>query len=200
MAARTASEPSLSSPAPLESLRDQNEDIETQGNHGSDRVNPTPIASTNSDRMPAPCDAKKRWSGKRNAVTLVVTVLTRKSAVQPSSRFPTSSPNTTTNPEKIPIKLSTTCTKVNVVMPKIMMPVPSKPRGCYDAATEIATHADQPGFQFCFPVGRKLTPNTVSTQCAGAWDRLLNWLALGLSKGTVFDFSSLSLLRPLFPK
>src|SRR6266550_3135510 len=35
---------------------------------------------------------------------------------------------------------------------------------------------------------------------AGARDRLLNGLALGLSKGTVFDFSSLSLLRPLFPR
>jgi len=33
---------------------------------------------------------------------------------------------------------------------------------------------------------------------AGAWDRLLNGLALGLSKGTVFDFSSLSLLRLSF--
>jgi hypothetical protein len=85
-----------------------------------------------------------------------------------------------------------------------MMPVPLKPRGCCDAAAEIATHADQPGFLFCFPVGRKLTPNAISTQCVagalGALDRLLNWLALGLSKGTVFDFSSLSLLRPLFPR
>jgi hypothetical protein len=45
---------------------------------------------------------------------------------------------------------------VNVVIPKIMMPVPSKPRGCYDAAVETATHADQPGFLFWLP-GRPKT-------------------------------------------
>ena len=136
--------------------------------------------------MPTPCDGKKRWNGKRNPVTLVATVLTRKSAVQPSSRFQASSPNTTTNPEKIPIKLSTTCTKVNVVMPKIMMPVPSKPSGCYDAAAEIPTPADQPGFLFCFPVGRKLTPNTISTQCGGRVGQTFEWAGAWFIKGYGF--------------
>jgi len=42
-----------------------------------------------------------------------------------TSQAPPSSPNTTTNPEKIPIKLNTTCTNVNVVIPKIMIfPLP----------------------------------------------------------------------------
>src|SRR3989441_3720803 len=47
----------------------------------------------------------------------------RKSAVQPSSRLPVSSPNITTNPEPIPTRLNKTCTRVNVevVIPKIMM-------------------------------------------------------------------------------
>src|SRR6266850_3802730 len=82
-------------------------------------------ASTISDTMPTPCDGKNLWNGKRNPVTLVSTVVTKNSGVQPSSRLPPSSPNTTTNPDKIPIKLSTTCTKVNVVIPKIMrLPLP----------------------------------------------------------------------------
>ena len=37
-------------------------------------------------------------------------------------------------------------------------------------------------------------------QRVGAWDGLLNCVALGLSKGAVFDFRSLSLLHPLFPR
>ena len=69
--------------------------------------------------MPTPCDGKNLWNGKRNPVTLVSTVVNRNSAVQPSSRFAASSPNTTTNPERIPVKLNTTCTNVNVVIPKI---------------------------------------------------------------------------------
>ena len=71
--------------------------------------------------MPTAWDGKKRSNGKRNPVTLVAIVLIRKTAVQISSRFAVSSPNTTTNPEKIPIKLNTTWTIVNVVIPKIMM-------------------------------------------------------------------------------
>ncbi len=62
---------------------------------------------------------KKCSNGKSNPVTLVATVLARKTAVQMSSRFAAISPNTTTNPEKILTKLNTTCTKVNVVIPKI---------------------------------------------------------------------------------
>lgn len=54
----------------------------------------------------------ERWNGKPNPVTLVATVVVRKSAVQPFIRFPFSSPNMTTNPEKIPTRLNTTCTTV----------------------------------------------------------------------------------------
>src|SRR6266568_6692188 len=79
-------------------------------------------ASTINDTMPTPWDGKKRWNGKKNPVTFVSTVVTRNSAVQASRRFVASKPNTTTNPDKIPIKLNATCTKVSVVTPKIMMP------------------------------------------------------------------------------
>jgi hypothetical protein len=71
----------------------------------------------------------KRWSnGKPNPVTLVATVVARKTAVHPLSRFPASSPKMTTNPEPIPTRPINTCTKVNVdvVMPKIMMHVLSE--------------------------------------------------------------------------
>src|ERR1700686_4271767 len=76
-----------------------------------------------SDRIPSTWDGSKRWNGKRNPVMLVNTVLARKTAVQISNRFEANNPNTTTNPEKIPIKLNTTCTKVNVVIPKIMLAI-----------------------------------------------------------------------------
>src|SRR5260370_41450620 len=94
--------------------------------------------------MPTTWDGNKWSNGKPNAVTLVATVLTRKSAVQPSSRFPASSPNMTTNPEKIPTRLNTTCTKVNVdvVIPKIMMRVPPEPVRCYYAAADVALPVD----------------------------------------------------------
>jgi len=58
------------------------------------------------------CDGKNLWNGKPNPVTLVATVLARKSAVQPSSRFPVSRPYRTTSPEPIPTRLITTCTNV----------------------------------------------------------------------------------------
>jgi len=45
-------------------------------------------------------------NGKKNPVTLVAAVVIRDTAVQLSSRFSINSPNTTTNPEKIPIKLN----------------------------------------------------------------------------------------------
>ena len=57
-------------------------------------------------------------------VTLVAAVVIRNTAVQLSSRFSVNSPNTTTNPEKIPIKLNTTCTKVKVIMSKIIVHIP----------------------------------------------------------------------------
>src|ERR1700687_3986602 len=72
-------------------------------------------------------------------------VVTRKIAVQPSSRFPESSPYTTTKPEPIPARLINTCTSVNVgvVMPKIMCLYPlSEPRGRFDAlkVTQVASN------------------------------------------------------------
>jgi hypothetical protein len=54
-----------------------------------------------------------------NPVTLVATVVARKSAFQPFQPFAVSSPNTTTNPETIPTKLNKTCMRVRMVMPKI---------------------------------------------------------------------------------
>jgi hypothetical protein len=89
-----------------------------------------------SDTIPTPWDGKNLWNGKRNPVTLASTVVTRNNAVQPSSRFPPSSPSTTTNPDKIPIKLNVTCTKVNVVIPKIMMLPPLPFRKSFDDPTE----------------------------------------------------------------
>ena len=59
-------------------------------------------------------------------MTLVNTVLARKTAFQLSSRLEANNPNTTTNPDKIPIKLYTTCARVNVVIPKIMIGVLSQ--------------------------------------------------------------------------
>src|SRR6266700_6140195 len=49
---------------------------------------------------------------------LVAAVVMRNTAVQPSSRFALISPKTTTNPEPIPTRLNTTCTKVIMVMVK----------------------------------------------------------------------------------
>src|SRR5258708_22074764 len=75
-------------------------------------------ASTTSDTMPTTCDGKSLWNGNKNPVKLVVTVVARNSAVQRLSCFAAISPNTTTNPEPIPTRLNTTCTKVNVVILK----------------------------------------------------------------------------------
>src|SRR5580658_1708959 len=72
--------------------------------------------------MPTTCDGRRCSKGKRNPVTLVRTVVTRKIEVAPSKRSPISSPYTTRKPEPIPTRLINTCTRVNVdvVMPKIM--------------------------------------------------------------------------------
>ena len=70
--------------------------------------------------MPITCDGKKRWNGNKNPVTLVATVLQIKTAVQPLICFEVSSPNSTTSPAKIPIKLNKTCTNVKYVIPKTM--------------------------------------------------------------------------------
>jgi len=42
--------------------------------------------------MPTPWDGIKWWTGKKNPVTLVATVVVKNSAVQPSSRFPEREP------------------------------------------------------------------------------------------------------------
>ena len=68
------------------------------------------------DMMPTLWEGKRWSNGKPNPVTLVATVVARKRAVQPLSRFPASSPKITTNPEPIPTRLINTCTKVNVVV------------------------------------------------------------------------------------
>src|SRR5579864_5438732 len=70
---------------------------------------------------PTTWDARRPRNGKRNPVTLVNTVLVRKVAVQPSSRFAVKNPYTTIRPEAIPIKLIATCTKVNIVSPRLMV-------------------------------------------------------------------------------
>src|SRR6266852_5694188 len=94
---------------------------------------------------PTPYDGLNPWKGKKNPVTLVNTVVTRKSAVQPSNLFPASSPNATTTPDKIPTKLIATWTKVNVVMPKIMMRLLSEPADITTITTQIATRAIRGG-------------------------------------------------------
>jgi hypothetical protein len=70
---------------------------------------------------PTTWDARSSWNGKRNPVTLVSTVLVRKVAVQPSSRFAVKNPYTTIRPEAIPIKLMATCTNVNIASPRLMV-------------------------------------------------------------------------------
>jgi hypothetical protein len=70
--------------------------------------------------IPIAWDGKKRWKGNKKPVTLVATVVQIKTAVQPGSCFEVSSPKSTTNPAKIPIRLNKTCTNVKYVMPKIM--------------------------------------------------------------------------------
>src|SRR5262245_22598758 len=56
-----------------------------------------------------------RWStGKPNPVTLVASVVPRKSSVHPRRSRPLSRPAITTNPEPIPTRLSPTCRAVKV--------------------------------------------------------------------------------------
>ena len=62
-----------------------------------------------------------------NPVTLVGTVLARKSAVQPSSHCEAISPHMTSNHDQIPTKLNITCTRVNVVVPKLPIRVSLEP-------------------------------------------------------------------------
>src|SRR4029077_15234537 len=84
--------------------------------------------------MPTTCDGKSCENGNRKPVTLVKTVLARKSAVQTRSRLPASMPQRTTTPANIPIRLKTTCSvvKADSDTPKICIAprllVPSAPR------------------------------------------------------------------------
>src|SRR6476660_8439477 len=81
---------------------------------------------------PKICDGSKgeKGTGKRKPVTLVSTVVIRKTAVHPSSRLPVSMPHTTIRPVPMPIRLSATCTNVKVwiVIPRTMalshLPIP----------------------------------------------------------------------------
>src|SRR5258708_20866787 len=70
-------------------------------------------------------------------VRFVATVVTRKSAVQPSSPLPAISPKQATNPDKMPDRLVTTWTNVSVVIPRIMM-CPPEPEAYYDIAKNFA--------------------------------------------------------------
>ena len=60
---------------------------------------------------------------KEKPVTLVKTVVPRKSAVQALSLFELNMPNTTTKPEPIPTKLEATNANVNAIVSKFMVRV-----------------------------------------------------------------------------
>src|SRR5258708_23502979 len=76
-----------------------------------------------SDMTPTTCGGAKLADGKKKPVTLVSTVVARKSAVaQPPDCLPPSQPSATTMPERIPTRLMMTCTvlKVDVDDPRIL--------------------------------------------------------------------------------
>src|SRR2546430_12257710 len=61
-------------------------------------------AKTIRETMPTACEGKNLWNGNRNPVTLVSTVVTKKTAVQPLLRFALRNPARTTNPDRIPTR------------------------------------------------------------------------------------------------
>src|ERR1700686_4997225 len=71
---------------------------------------------------PTICDGRMRSLGKKYPVTLVKTVVARKSPVQPSRLLELNIPNRTTRPATMPTRLKTTWTKVKVDndIPKII--------------------------------------------------------------------------------
>ena len=73
--------------------------------------------------IPTLCDGSRCSTGKPNPVTLVSTVVHRKRVVHPSRRTPDIIPNTTIKPEAMPIRLITTCSRVNAssVIPRVMV-------------------------------------------------------------------------------
>ena len=79
---------------------------------------------------PTMWDGSTRSLGKKNPLTLVSTVVARKSAVQPGSLRAHSMPTRAMIPVAIPMRLITTCTTVNVAsdMPRIMTRLLSKAR------------------------------------------------------------------------
>jgi hypothetical protein len=68
------------------------------------------------------CEGPNPDEGNKNPVTLVRTVVARKSAVQFVSSLERTMPITATSPETIPTRLKRTCTRVNVdgVIPRII--------------------------------------------------------------------------------
>jgi hypothetical protein len=65
-----------------------------------------------SEMIPTQCDASSWVKGKKNPVTLVRTVVTRKMPVQPSIRTPAMSPPKTTSPAAMATILMTVWTRV----------------------------------------------------------------------------------------
>src|ERR1700722_1368918 len=80
--------------------------------------------STTSDRTPTPSPGVKPWKGKPKPVRLVASVVTKKMGTQLSIGFAVSSPYKTTKPDSKPIRLNTTCTNVNAVIPRIILRPP----------------------------------------------------------------------------
>src|SRR5438309_3478026 len=77
--------------------------------------------NTTSETIATACEGRNFSKGKPNPLMLVAAVVTRKRPVQPSRRFPLTSPPATTSPERIPIRLMTTWTSVNVMSPELMV-------------------------------------------------------------------------------
>jgi hypothetical protein len=77
--------------------------------------------------MPTLWDGSRWSNGNPNPVTLVATVVARKTAVQPSRRLPATRPSTTTSPDAIPARLISMWTTVNVssVIPRTTDHFPS---------------------------------------------------------------------------
>src|ERR1700730_12542118 len=106
------------------------------------------IASSTSERMPIMCDGSSFSNGNRKPVALVNIVNSRNIAVRPGIRLEPSSPDMTTMPETIAIRLMITCTmvKVDKLMPRIMTRSPfCEMAECYDSRSEITTCPDGDG-------------------------------------------------------
>src|SRR5579859_1073458 len=103
-------------------------------------------SSSTSDRMAIMCDGSSLSNGNRNPVALVSIVVTRNSAVQPGTILEPRSPDKTTRPETMPIRLMMTCSMVKAdrLIPKITTRSPFLDwTKCYDGPYENATDADR---------------------------------------------------------